>query len=59
MPYYLNCQDCTYQDVVGELDQVLTRKEQHHAERGADHSVAFEAVDEKPLFRGGVSPDWE
>lgn len=59
MSYYVICHDCPYQDVVAELDEVLSRKEQHHAERGGDHTVAFKAVEEEPLFRGGVSPDWE
>lgn len=59
MPYYLTCRDCSFQDVVTDHDAVLSSKERHQAERGTDHTVDFEAVEEEPLFRGGVSDDWE
>lgn len=59
MPYYLTCRDCSFQDLVADHDAALSSLEQHRSERGADHTVAFEAVEETPLFRGGVSDDWE
>ncbi len=59
MAYYLTCPACAYREVVSELDEVVYRREQHQAEHGVRHAVGFEVVEDQPMFRGGVSDDWE
>lgn len=59
MPYRVTCSTCRFHEIVEELDDVLFQQTIHQSEFGEDHAMSFEVVDEPPLFRGGVSDDWE
>lgn len=58
MPYLLSCRDCAFQQVVPNHDNALSLKDQHLAEND-EHTVEFETVEEEPMFRGGVSDEWD
>lgn len=58
MAYFISCQSCAFQEVVHEVQDVISSKEQHVAAYGPSHTLAVETVEEQPLFRGGGSDHW-